>query len=135
METFTRAQKNFLELVAHEAATATSRKPHDNKLVKKTELAQLAREAANALIEAQKRLLDVMGQQMNVNLEATSRGLAAVSPSQLLPMANLTSEGVKNFFNTEKSLFGSLIRPGKKGVSPANHGKERTGRRKKAVPA
>ena len=134
VESFTRAHKKFLELVAQEATTATSRKPHDTKPVKKTELAQLAREAADAFIEAQKRLLDVMGQQMNVNLDAASRGFAAVSPSQLLPMANLTSEGVKNFFNTEKSLIGSLVMPGKKGVDRANRGKERAGRRHK-VPA
>ena len=134
VETFTRAQKKFLELVAHEAATATSRKPHDNKPVKKTDLAQLAREAANAFIEAQKRLLDVMGQQMNVNLDAATRTIGIMSPSQLLPMANLTSEGVKNFFNTEKSLIGSLVMPGKKGVSRATHGKVRTTRRHKAVP-
>jgi len=135
VETFTRAQKKFLELVSHEAATATSRKPHDNKPVKKTELAQLAREAANAFIEAQKRLLDVMGQQMNVNLDAATRTIGIMSPSQLLPMANRTGEGVKNFFKTEKSLTGSLIRPGKKSVSRANHGKVRAARRHKAVPA
>jgi hypothetical protein len=122
-------------LLAHEAAAATSRKPHDNKPVKKTELAQLAREAANAFIEAQKRLLDVMGQQMNVNLDATTRTIGIMSPSRLLPMANLTSVGVKNFFNTEKSLIGSLVRPDKKDVSRANHGKVRAVRRHKAVPA
>ncbi len=62
VETFTRAQKKFLDLVAQEAATATgSRKAHDGKVTKKTELAQLAREAGNAFIEAQKRLLERHG--------------------------------------------------------------------------
>ncbi len=98
VETFTRAQKKFLDVVAQETAKATSGKHvHEAKATKKTELAHLAREAGNAFIEAQKRLLDVMGQQMNVNLDATTRTLELMSPARLVPMANLTGEGVKNF--------------------------------------
>lgn len=135
VETFTRAQKKFLEAVAEEAAAATgSRKPHNGKSVKKTELAELAREAGNAFIEAQKRLLDVMGQQMNVNLDSATRTLGLVSPSQLLPIANRTGERVKNFFNQETSLIESLITPGKKDAVPAHHGRANAARRKKAVP-
>ncbi|MGC1449330.1 MAG: hypothetical protein WA830_04755 [Candidatus Sulfotelmatobacter sp.] len=134
VETFTRAQKKFLDVVAQEAAAATgSRKPHAGKVVKKTELSQLAREAGNAFIEAQKRLLDVMGQQMNVNLDAATRSMALMSPSRLLPMVNLTGEGVKKFFATEKSLVGPLINPPKKHVARAKHGRARTTRRKEAL--
>jgi len=61
VETFTRAQKKFLDVVAQEAAKATSaKKEHDVKIAKRTELAQLARDAGKAFIEAQKRLLDVI---------------------------------------------------------------------------
>jgi hypothetical protein len=42
---------------------------------------------------------------------------------------------VKKFFNTEKSLIGSFVMPGKKSVSRAKHGKVRATRRHKAVPA
>jgi len=135
VESFTRAQKKFLDAVAEEAATATGhKKVHDGKAVKKTELAQLAREAGNAFTEAQKRLLDVMGQQMNVNLDAARRSLKLVSPARLLPIANRTGEGVKNFLNAETSLIGSLIKPGNKGVGRAHQGKARTARRPKVVP-
>ena len=134
VESFTRAQKKFLDAVAEEAATAAGHgKVHDSKAVKKTELAQLAREAGNAFIEAQKRLLDVMGQQMNVNLDTATRSLKLVSPARLLPFANQTGEGVKNFFNAETSLIGSLIKPVKKNVARTHHGKARTARRPKAV--
>ena len=135
METFTRAQKKFLEAVAQETAKVTSgKKPDDGKVAKKTEVAQLARDAGNAFVEAQKRLLDVMGQQMNVNLDAATRTMGLVSPSQLLPIATRTGQGVKNFFNSEKSLFGSLIKPPKKNVvRAAKHGRARTTRRPKAV--
>lgn len=112
VETFARAQKKFLEVVAEEAERATSgKKEHDGKTLKKAELAHLAREAGNAFIEAQKRLLDVMGQQMNVNLDATTRAMEMISPSRLVPVANRTSEGVRDFVNAETSLIGSLIKP------------------------
>jgi hypothetical protein len=135
MATLTRAQNKFLEVVALEAATATGkRKPHDGAPVKKTELAHLAREAGNAFVEAQKSLLDVMGQQMNVNLDAATRTMELVSPTQLLPMANRTGEGVKNFFDAETSLIGSLMTPPKKEVGRAKQTRARVTRRPKAVP-
>ena len=37
-----------------------------------------------------------MGQQMNVNLDVSTRSMKMMSPSQLLPLANLTEEGVPN---------------------------------------
>jgi hypothetical protein len=122
VDTFTRAQKKFLEAIAQEAAKATSGKHvPEAKRVKKTELTQLARHAGDAFIEAQKRLLDVIGQQMNVNLDLTTRSMAMISPSQLLPIANITGEEVKNFFEMEKSLIGSVIKPHKpKAVARAN---------------
>lgn len=136
VEAFTHAQKKFLDVVAQEAAMATGRrKPHDGKPTKKTELAELAREAGNAFIEAQKRLLDVMGQQMNVNLDAAARSLKLMSPARLLPMANLTGDGVKNFFNAETSLIGSLVKPGKKRVARAKHGHARKTHRRETVSA
>jgi hypothetical protein len=136
VETFTRAQKKFLDVVAQETAKATRGKPeHNGKPVKKTELTQLAREAGNAFVEAQKRLLDVMGQQMNVNLDVASRTLDMMAPSRLLPMANLTSEGVRNFVDRETALIGSIVKPGKKVVAHAKPSARHATRRHKAVPA
>jgi hypothetical protein len=134
VETFTRAQKKFLEAVVEEATAATgNKKPHNGKRVKKTEPAQLAREAGKAFIEAQKRLLDVMGQQMTVNLDTASRTVGLVSPSQLLPIANRAGEGVKNLFNQEASLIGSLVRPAKKAAVAVQHGRGHNTHQKKAV--
>lgn len=116
VETFTRAQKKFLEVVAQETEKATSdRKEHESKVVKKGELAHLAREAGSAFVEAQKRLLDVMGQQMNVSLDATTRAMEFMSPSRLVPVASRTREGVRDFVDAETSLIGSLIKPKKVG--------------------
>jgi hypothetical protein len=130
VETFTRAQKKFLDVVSQEAVKAVDGKEHETKPGKKTEIAHLAGKAAHAFIEAQKKLLDVMGQQMNVNLDVTTRSMELMKVSRLLPMANLTGEGLKNFLDTEKSLLGSFITSAKK-VAPA--GPARHGKRAKAV--
>src|SRR5579864_350854 len=116
---------------AQEAAKATSGKKEHDKGAKKTELVHLAREAGKAFIEAQKRLLDVMGQQMNVNLDATTRTLELMSPSRLVPMASLTGEGVRSFVDAETSLIGSLIKPPKKVAGPAKPERSRTVRQHK----
>jgi len=135
VETFTRAQKKFLEVVAQEAEKATStKKEYESKSVKKAELAHLAREAGNAFIEAQKRLLDVLGQQMNVNLDATTRAVEMMSPARLVPVASVTSEGLRNFVNAETSLIGSMIKPSKVAGKPKS-ARSKTARRHEAVPA
>jgi hypothetical protein len=133
VETFTRAQKKFLEAVAQEASKAVDGKHHhETKPATKTEIAELAGKAANAFIEAQKSLLDVMGQQMNVNLDLTTRSMELMSASRLLPMANLTGKGVKSFLEAETSLIGSLVRPKKKVAVRAKQAKSR-GKRAKAI--
>lgn len=134
VETFTHAQKKLLEALAEESARASGAKHvHPEKLVKKAELLAVAREASSAFIEAQKNLLDVMGQQMNVNLDLTAESMQMVSPAQLLPVASFSPESVKNFFDTETSLIGSLIKPQKpNGAGRAKKGRGRT-RRSKAV--
>ncbi|MBZ5631336.1 MAG: hypothetical protein LAO06_20980 [Acidobacteriia bacterium] len=111
MDNFVQAQKKFLDVVAQETAKVTSAKPEVMKHVKPTEMSKLAREATDAFIEAQKRLLDVVGQQMNVNLKAATKTFKMLAPSRLLPIANLTGEGVKSFVNAEKSLIESMIKP------------------------
>jgi hypothetical protein len=113
-ETFVKAQKKFLEVVAQETAKAASGKPdHTTKAVLQTELPKLAREAANSFIEAQKRLLDVLGQQMNVNLGAATHAMDLLSPARLWPMAKRTGEQVKNFVEAEKKVFDSMTKPHK----------------------
>lgn len=134
VETFTRAQKKFLEVVAQEAENAARGKDETAVKVKRAELAHLAREAGVAFVEAQKRLLDVMSQQMNVNLDATSRAMGMISPSRLAPVANSTTEEVRKFFDTQTSLIGSLMKP-KKATSQAKPKRARATRQRQEVPA
>lgn len=109
METFVRAQSKFLELISREAARATSTHTPARK-AKKTELTRLAQAATNSFIDAQKRLVAVVSEQLKVNLKAASRTLEMLSPARLLPVANITGEGVKELVGAEKALIESIVK-------------------------
>ena len=112
MDTFVHAQKKFLDVITEETTRLTSTKPGKAaKAVKKTELAKLARDASNAFIEAQKKLLDVAGQQMNVNLKAAVKAMDLLTPSRLLPLANITGENIRSFVDAEKGVIEHMVKP------------------------
>jgi hypothetical protein len=49
---------------------------------------------------------------MNVNLKAATRTLEMMKARfRLLPMANITGEGLKKFVDTEKAMIASMIKP------------------------
>jgi hypothetical protein len=110
MDTFIQAQKKFLDVIAQETSKATAGKPEAAKHAGKTELSKLAREATNSFIDAQKKLLDVVGQQMNINLKTATKTLEMLSPARLLPVANLTGEGVRSFIDAEKNMIESMMK-------------------------
>jgi len=121
VESFARAQKKFLDAVSEESAKAMEGK--DAKEGEREDLRELAHDAGNAFIEAQKRLLEVMNQQMNVNLQAASRTVGLMSPARLMPLASLASDTVKSFFEAESALIGSLVKPRRVKVAPRRKGK------------
>ncbi len=129
VESFARAQKKFLDAVSEESLKAMSAREEPRSEADGVDIRQLAHDAGSAFIEAQKRLLEVMNQQMSVNLQAASRTTSFISPSRLTPLAELASETIKSFLDAETSLVGSLVRPNKK--ESAGRGKRRAVRRMK----
>lgn len=129
MEKFVHAHKNLLEVLTQETVKATSGKSERPKPAKKTEVTKLAREASALLIDAQKKVLDVVGQQMNTNLNTATAAVETLSPARLASVTELPVRAVKTFFESEKALLQSLIEPRKK-VSPIDkHEKKRAARR------
>jgi len=112
METFAKAQKRFLDVVADETAKATGAK-HTNgagKKAKPTELSELARHATDSLMEAQKRLLDVAGKQMNAGAHTAGKTLELLKPFPFLPLNELTREVVKSYVDAQKSLMDVVVK-------------------------
>lgn len=130
VETFTRAQSRFLEAVAQESARAASGKQDGGAKATKKELTDLAREAGDAFIEAQKRLLDIMGQQINVNLDASARATGLISPSRLAPAANFATSSVRDFVQAQGALIESVIRSKKKAASAGKPPRRRAAKQK-----
>jgi hypothetical protein len=129
MDAFVEAQKRFLDVIAQETGKIASGKPEHAEKLKKTEMSKLAREAVESFIAAQKKLLDVVGQQMNVNLKAATKTMEMLSPARLMPVANVTGEGVRNFVTAEKAVIESMIRPAKAAAAPKRPPRPRKARR------
>src|SRR5208282_1005911 len=113
MEHFVKTQKHFMDVIAEETAKATGGK-HTNgvKKLKKTELAQLARQTTESFIEAQRKLVDVAGRQMNAGVKTAGKTLELLRPFPFLPLAELTREGVKSYVDAQKELMDVMARRG-----------------------
>ena len=111
METFAESQKKFLDLIAEETAKATKEPKHAEKPVKKTELTELAKESADAFIEAQKKLLETAGKQVEVDLRTARKAYQAFTPAPGLGLSDVTRQGVDNFVAAQKALLDVMVKP------------------------
>src|SRR5579864_1778953 len=134
METFVKAQKHFMYVIAEETAKATGSK-HTNgvKKTKKTELSQLAREATESFIEAQRKLVDVAGSQMNASVKTAGKTVELLRPFPFLPLAELTREGVKSYVDAQKELMDVMVKPN--GGNKTVHHAKRSPKKHKAAAA
>jgi hypothetical protein len=113
MDRFVLAQQKFLDMIAEEASKAT--KSEVGRKAKTEELSELAREATECFMEAQKKLMEVAGKQMNANLKASGRALEMMKPLTAIPLPELAREGVKSFVEAEKALIDTMAK------RPAGH--------------
>jgi hypothetical protein len=113
MENFVKAQKQFLDVIAEETAKATGGK-HTNgagKKTKQTELSELARKATESFIEAQKRLVDIAGRQVNANVKTAGKTMTLLRPFPSLPLSELTREAVQSYVEAQKALMDVMVKP------------------------
>lgn len=130
VESFTRAQAKFLHALEQESARAMGGGKHEHETaVAKKELTELAREAGRAFIEAQKRMLDLVGQQMNVSVDLSTRALGLVPSPEIAPLANRATSGIRDFMAAEGALIESVLKT-KKPAAAAKQGRKRTAKAK-----
>jgi hypothetical protein len=125
VENFAKTQKQFLDVIVEETGKITSGK-HSNGAakIKKTELAELTRQVSEAFIEAQKKLVDVAGKQVNDNVKTAGKSLDLLQPFPFLPLAELTREGVKSYVDAQKALMDVVVKTAVEHKAP---GKPATG--------
>jgi hypothetical protein len=109
MEQFFKAQKHFMDIVADEMVKATSGKAM--KKGKKMEFAQLARHTTESFIDAQKKLVDLFGKQMDVGMKSAGKTIDMLRPFPFLPLAELTRQGVKSYVDVQKELMTFMHKP------------------------
>lgn len=140
MDNFVHAQKKFLDVVADETnKTLTGKHDPVAATMKRTEMSKLARDAANALLDAQKKLLDVAGQQMKVNFQAANQTMEMLKPLGRIPLASLTGEGMRTFVEAEREMVDNMVKPlekmkpEKKGTTTTRTVRKRRIRRRRVV--
>ena len=74
-------------------------------------MTQLAREATESFIDAQKKLVDVAGRQMNTEVKTVGKTVELLKPFPFLPLAELTREGVKSYVDAQKALVDVVVKP------------------------
>ena len=79
--------------------------------MKKTELAELARQATESFIEAQKNLIDLTGKQVNANVKTAGKAVKLLRPFPFVPFADMTREGVKSYVDAQKALMNKVVKP------------------------
>lgn len=115
--------ERLLKVLSEEAEIAAGGR-RAGRRAKKPELSGMVREAMDAFIGAQKKLLDLAGQQMSVGMQAASRGLGAVSPARFISFAELARDGAREFVEAEKSILDAMITPSES--APSGAGARRT---------
>jgi hypothetical protein len=98
-------------VVAEETAHATGEKNGKEPPAKRAEIAGLAREGAEAFIDAQKKLLDIAAQQMAVQMKVTRRTVQAMNPLPSVTLADVTRRTVDSFVSAQKALLDVMTRP------------------------
>ena len=106
-------RRQFMDVIAEETSKVIGSK-HSNgfKKIKKTELAALARQATESFIDAQRKLVDLAGKQMNANVKTAGKVPELLKPFPFVPFTELTREGVKSYVDAQKALMDVMVKPG-----------------------
>lgn len=111
METFVKAQKRFLDVLADETSQAVNGKHTAEKKGKKTEIPALVKQATESFIEAQKQLVDTAGRQMSANVKTAGKTIDLLKPFPFLPLNELTREAVKSYVDAQKAVMNVVVKP------------------------
>ncbi len=112
MGSFVKAQKQMLDIVSEETNRVTSGK-HANggaKKVKQTELQEIAKQATESFMEAQKKLVELAGRQMTANVKTAGRTMEMLRPFPFVPINELTREAVKSYVDAQKALMDVMVK-------------------------
>ena len=112
VENFAKTQKKFLDVVAEETGKATSGRVTNGggRKVKPTEFTELARQASDSLLDAQKRLVDMAGRQMSAGAKTLGKTMDMLKPFPFPPLNELTRDVVKSYVDAQKALMDVVVK-------------------------
>lgn len=126
-----KSQKHFMDVVAEETTKAISSKPANGaKKTKKIELSEIAREATESLICAQKKLVEIAGRQMNAEVKRADKAVELLKPLPFPPLADLTREGVRSYVAAQNVLVDVVVNGQHKAAPKVEHRVNRSAKAK-----
>ena len=131
---FVDAHRKVLDAVIQETARATGREPaHQSEPGRKKAISTLATEAGDLFVDAQKQMLDVLGQQVNGNIQAVSRVAESLKPSLVTSKLEGPKKAVKDILHREEKLVNSVLHPRRRSKAVRKRVKKVTSRRRVAA--
>jgi len=115
IETLVETEKKFLDLAAHEVASATKSDGEGRKPARARYkvLTELAREGSEKYIEAQKKLFNLAIEQMESGGQVAEERLEAAQTEARASWGSLTEKSVRNLVTAQKSLMDLIVKPAK----------------------
>jgi len=111
LENFMKTQKRFLDVISEETTKGKGKGEDGARRMKKTEVAELARQATESFIEAQKNLIELAGKQANATIKTTGKAANLLRPFPFVPFAEMTREGVKSYVDAQKMMMETVVKP------------------------
>ena len=111
MDNLVATQKKFLDIIVEETTKATKAVKTPAKPVEKTELGELTKHSAEAFLEAQKKLLEIAGKQMEANVETAGKAVGRLTAPAGTAIGDVTRQSVENFVAAQKALFDVMVKP------------------------
>jgi len=125
MEGFVQTEKRFLNLVQEEVVAAADgeRAPKAAGRDRGKALTQLAHDAVEKYIEAQKQLLGLAIHQLEAGRKAAAAAAKEAEAEPATSISEVTKKSVKNFVAAEKSLLDLAVNPPKASDKAAEYAK------------
>jgi hypothetical protein len=112
LDNVVKSQKKFLDIVAEEVVRATEKsKVGGGAGEERTEMTELAHRASASMIDAQKKLLDVAGHQIDSTIKVAGAVVDMVPSVPRINIAHLTRDTILSFVEAQKALLDVMARP------------------------
>jgi hypothetical protein len=110
IDNFERAQRKILDAISDATSWEEEKPSEGGENEARPDFAGIARDSADAFLQAQKRIIELAGQQMTASLKATRETIDMVEPPSQASMESMSRESVEKFVAAQKAQLDLLAK-------------------------